>query len=80
MFFVYVLNSKSRKYIYVGLTDNTARRISQHNEGKERTTRAYAPFDCIHVEGFATRIEARQCEKYLKSGVGKEWLKRKYSL
>ncbi len=80
MFFVYVLKSRSRKYIYVGLSDNVERRTSQHNAGKERTTRAYAPFECIHVEEFQTRVEARKREKYLKSGVGKEWLKRKYSL
>jgi putative endonuclease len=62
------------------MSDNVERRVAQHNSGKERTTRAYAPFECIHVEEFETRMQARQREKYLKSGLGKEWLKGKYSL
>ena len=76
MFFVYAISSEKRNYIYVGLTDNLERRISQHNSGKSKTTRPYAPFVLIHSEQFDTRMEARQREKYLKSGVGKEFLKK----
>jgi len=74
-YYVYVIKSASHKYIYVGLTNNYKRRIKQHNEGKERTTRHYRPFKSILLEEFETRIEAREREKYLKSGVGKERLK-----
>jgi putative endonuclease len=49
--------------------------MKEHNDGRSRTTRAYAPFQIIYTELFNTRIEARQKEKYLKSGVGKEFLK-----
>ena len=75
MYYVYAIQSLSRKYIYVGLTDNLIRRISQHNSGKEKTTRSYAPFQLIKIEEYPTRLEARNREKYLKSGVGKEYLK-----
>ena len=60
----------------MGLTDNVRRRIQQHNEGRERTTRPYRPFELIHYEEFETRNEARNREKYLKSGVGKEFLRK----
>lgn len=73
--FVYCLSSRVRKYIYVGLTDDLARRVGQHNEGRERTTRPYRPFDLIHIEEFSTRQEARRREVYLKSGAGKEFLR-----
>jgi putative endonuclease len=76
MFFVYALKSLSRNYIYVGLTDDIERRVCQHNAGKERTTRPYRPFKLIYSESFPTRPEARKKEKYLKSGVGKEFLKK----
>jgi putative endonuclease len=76
MFFVYALKSLTRNYIYVGLTDDIKRRVSQHNAGKERTTRPYGPFKLIYSESFLTRPEARKKEKYLKSGVGKEFLKK----
>ena len=78
MYFVYVIKSIERNYIYVGLTSNLERRISQHQDGEERTTRAYRPFKLLHSEKFPIRIEARNREKYLKSGVGKEWIKREF--
>ena len=75
VFFVYAIKSMIANYIYVGLSDNVDRRVKQHNDGKERTTRTFRPFKLIWVEEFVTRMEARKREKYLKSGVGKEFLK-----
>jgi putative endonuclease len=75
MFFVYCLSSLSRNYLYVGLTDNLERRFSEHQSGKNHTTKPYRPFEIIFSEIFKTRKEARNKEKYLKSGVGKEFLK-----
>ena len=75
MFWVYAISSISRNYIYVGLTDNLERRIDQHNKGYNRTTKPYAPFVLIYTEECDTRLEARKREKYLKSGVGKEFLR-----
>jgi putative endonuclease len=72
---VYALKSKVKSYIYVGMTDNLERRTMQHNSGKERTTKPYRPFDIIFTESFDSRVEARVKEKYLKSGIGKEFLK-----
>ena len=75
VFYVYALRSLSRNYIYVGLTDNLDRRIAQHNLGLNPTTKPYRPFELIWSESFPTRSEARLREKYLKSGVGKTFLK-----
>ena len=75
MYYVYVLSSEKRKYIYVGLTKDLDRRVKEHQTGSEVTTRPYRPFTLILVEKFNTRIEAREREKYLKSGIGKEYLK-----
>ena len=75
VFFIYVLKSKIAKYLYVGLTDNIERRFKQHNDGRCRSTKHYYPFDIILIEEFATRPEARRREIYLKSGIGKEYLK-----
>jgi putative endonuclease len=59
----------------VGLTNNIERRFEEHNLGYNKTTKPYAPFQLIYKEEFDTRILARKKEKYLKSGVGKEFLK-----
>jgi putative endonuclease len=75
MYYVYAIKSVERNYIYVGLTDNFERRFSEHNGGRNKTTKPYLPFELILKEKFSTRILARQREKYLKSGTGKEFLK-----
>jgi putative endonuclease len=75
MYKVYAIKSKNRNYIYVGLTTNLEERLNRHNSGKNRTTSAYSPFDLIYSEECFDRKSARVKEKYLKSGVGKEFLK-----
>ena len=78
MHYTYVLKSKVRNYIYVGMTSDIERGLSEHNDGQNKTTRPYRPFDLLLKESYPTRIEARLREKYLKSGVGKEWIKENY--
>jgi putative endonuclease len=75
MYYVYAISSLERNYIYVGLTDNIERRLSEHNMGKNKTTKPYSPFAVIYFEECSSRIEARIKEKYFKSGSGKEKLK-----
>ncbi len=75
MYYVYAIKSVARNYIYVGLTDNLDRRLSEHNNGHNRTTKPYAPFILIWSNSYPTRAEARKKEKYLKSGTGKEFLR-----
>ena len=74
-YYVYAISSTSRKYIYVGITNNLKRRISDHNKGYNRTTKPYAPYTTIYTEEFNSRAKARIKEKKLKSGCGKEFLK-----
>ena len=76
MFYVYAISSLEHNYIYVGLTRNKEERIKRHNDGRERTTRFYKPFELIYSEKCDTRPVARIREKYWKSGVGKEKLRK----
>jgi putative endonuclease len=66
MYYDYAISSLERNYIYVGLTDNIERRLSEHNMGKNKTTKPYSPFAVIYFEECSSRIEARIKEKYLK--------------
>ena len=75
MVWVYAISSLNFNYIYVGMSINVNERIERHNSGRERTTKHYAPFKLIYVEECENRIEAREREKYWKSGVGKEQLR-----
>ncbi|MDO8572989.1 MAG: GIY-YIG nuclease family protein [bacterium] len=75
MYYVYAISSRKRSYVYVDISDNPERRVEQHNKGYNKTTRPYKPFTIILINNFSTRREAREREKYLKSGFGKEYLK-----
>ena len=75
MIIVYAIRSSSRNYVYVGMTNDLERRLMEHNNGENRSTKAYKPFALIYSEEFPDRISARIKERYLKSGVGKEFLK-----
>ena len=59
------------------MTSNFERRFSDHNTGRNKTTRPYAPFEKLSIEIFNTRQKARIREKYLKSGIGKEYIKKR---
>jgi len=74
MFYVYVLRSLEKGRRYVGMTKHLDRRLKEHNEGKNRSTKGFKPFELVHVEEFEERTEARKREKYLKSGSGREYL------
>jgi len=76
MYFVYALYSISFDRLYIGFTNDLSRRLNQHNSKKNKSTKAYVPWKLIHREEFETRLEARKREKYLKSGIGREYLRR----
>ena len=75
MIYVYVLLSKKDKGLYVGLTKHLERRIKEHNSGKNRSTKSRIPFELLIVEEYDDYPSAREREKYLKSGIGREYIK-----
>ena len=77
MFFAYVVRSIRTGFLYRGHCQNLEQRLKQHNSGITESIRMYIPFEVVYFEVFQTREEAIKREKYFKSGVGKEELKRK---
>ena len=57
------------------MTSDINRRIADHNKGYNRSTKPYAPFELVFIEEYQNSLDARNREKYLKSGIGKEFLK-----
>ncbi|MQY73439.1 MAG: GIY-YIG nuclease family protein [Dehalococcoidia bacterium] len=76
LYTVYVLLS-SEGHTYVGMTDDLERRFKEHNSGQSRYTKQGTGWTVIYREELASREEARQREKCLKSHAGKEWLRRR---
>ena len=75
-YFTYALKSLRDGTLYIGMTSDTERRLKQHNAGKTSSNRHSAPFEIIYTKSFESRTEAREHEEYLKSGSGRESLKR----
>ena len=75
MFTVYAIRGSKDERIYVGMTIDLHKRLSEHNAGKTKSTKGYRPWQLIYSESLTLRAEARIREKYLKSGAGKEFLK-----
>ena len=59
------------------MTTNVAMRLDQHNKLQNRSTKAFVPWVLLFHESYCTRKEARKREKYLKSGIGREYVKNK---
>ncbi|HVZ67567.1 MAG TPA: GIY-YIG nuclease family protein [Patescibacteria group bacterium] len=75
MYYVYILKSLKTKEFYKGLTGNLDRRLDEHFRGKEKFTKTMLPLTLVHVEICDTRDNARQLEKFFKSGFGREIIK-----
>ena len=71
---VYVLRSLLDHKRYIGISDATTQRIAQHNAGRVVSTRTRLPLVLIYTKRYATRREARDREKYFKSGAGRRFL------
>jgi putative endonuclease len=52
--------------LYIGSTNNLRRRLAEHNDGKELSTKRYLPWELIYYEAFFEETLARNREKKLK--------------
>jgi len=75
VYFVYVLKSQKDGELYTGFTSNLERRLLEHNQGLEISTKSRIPFELIYYEWCIDKKDAIRREKYLKSGWGKRYLK-----
>lgn len=76
--YVYVLRSKKDGNWYSGCTGDLRKRLKEHNEGKfESWTKGRGPFEVIYYEAYRNVKDAFAREKQVKSGPGKEYIKRR---
>ncbi len=76
MYWVYIVQSVSSGKRYIGQTNNMGRRLEEHNTRSGRYTSNKGPWEIVYHEKFDTRSEAMKKEKFLKSGKGRELLKK----
>jgi predicted GIY-YIG superfamily endonuclease len=77
VYFVYVIECEDGS-LYKGWTSDIQRRWKEHNSGSgAEWTRKHKPIRILYLEECSSEEEALQREKYLKSGIGREWLKQR---
>ena len=74
-FTVYILFSILHQKHYTGFTSNLPDRLLSHNELGHGWTSKYRPWKLIETKGFATKKEAMDHEKWLKTGMGRDYVK-----
>ena len=75
MFYVYVIKSRKSERLYTGSTNDLRKRFNQHNENKSTWTKKKGPWELIYYEACLNEEDARSREKYLKTGMGKRYIK-----
>jgi putative endonuclease len=77
MFYIYILQSQKNKELYIGYTSDLKRRLEEHNQGLNFSTKRYLPWDIIYYEACKEESDARRREKYLKTTQGGRLIKRR---
>ncbi len=74
-YYVYVLRSTNKDFMYVGITSDLVKRLGEHNSNKVKSTKADSPYELIFYEAYRDKSDAYRREKYLKTTKGKTTLK-----
>ncbi len=74
-YYIYVLKSSKDNKFYVGYTENLKSRFEQHVKGRVISTRERGPLVLIYSEACLGKKDAMHREKYLKTYLGKQFLR-----
>jgi len=77
-YYVYILQSKKDKSLYIGYTADLITRLKKHNRGENKATKPFIPYKLIFYEAFLNRTDAKNREKYLKSGSGRAFIQKHF--
>ncbi|MEK7505940.1 MAG: GIY-YIG nuclease family protein [Patescibacteria group bacterium] len=73
--YTYVLRSLKDLDMYTGSTNDLRKRFKEHNSGMNRSTKGRKPLELIYYEMCKSEHDARSRELFLKSGMGKRYIK-----
>ncbi|MFA5936954.1 MAG: GIY-YIG nuclease family protein [Candidatus Paceibacterota bacterium] len=74
-YYIYVLKSKKDKNFYVGYTEDLKSRFEQHCKGLVISTKSRRPLELVYSEVCLNKHDALHREKYLKTYLGKQFLR-----
>jgi len=70
MHYVYMLKSEKDGSLYIGYTNDLKRRLVEHNDKQNVSTRNKAPFQLVYYEAYKAKADARHREDMLKHFAG----------
>ena len=77
MFYIYCLESKKYDELYFGYTKDLKRRLKEHNQGLNFSTKRYIPWKLIYYEACLNENDAKRREGYLKTSTGRRMFRRR---
>ena len=75
-YYTYVLACNDGK-LYVGYSSNLQKRVAEHKSGKVPATQNRIPIKLVYYEACIDEKKAIEREKYLKTGFGRSFLKKR---
>ena len=69
-YIVYILKSLDFGKYYIGHTKNIENRLTEHNSGNVKSTKAYIPWEIIYKEIYKSKSDAYRRELQIKSYKG----------
>ena len=72
---VYILYSHKDHQFYIGYTSDYTRRMSEHAEGRSKSTACRRPFSVILCEYYFAKADALRRKEYFKTSAGKRTLR-----
>jgi putative endonuclease len=76
MYYAYVLRSIPFGNLYKGFCSDLNNRLAEHNSGKTKSNKHFAPWKIAYFESFSSIQEAIAREKYFKTSAGRKFLKK----
>jgi len=73
MHYCYIILSPESHIFYFGSAKDLKSRLKMHNSGKIKSTKPHIPWRLVWYCAFKTEKEARNFERYLKTGSGKSF-------
>ncbi len=77
MYYTYVLMSKKDMQFYTGFTKDLKLRFEQHERGRVESTKDRRPLELIYYEACLNQEDVVRREKYLKTYLGKMFLRKR---
>ncbi len=78
MYYTYILFNKINKRYYIGFTPDLKKRLQKHFNGQIKSTKSNLNYQLEWYCAFKTKKQALEFERYLKSGSGIAFMKKRF--